>query len=81
MTPSRLQVIQPKRFDMTSFPHSVKIKYPIKPINGISHQSSGGYSGYNKFHNRQAKPNYQVFIITHNPNPISHTPGLTRKPN
>ncbi|XP_063691996.1 uncharacterized protein LOC134824174 isoform X3 [Bolinopsis microptera] len=52
------QVIQLKRFDLTNFPHSVKIKYPIKPVNGVNHQSSGGYSGYNKF-NRGNKPNWQ----------------------
>ncbi|KAL5272099.1 hypothetical protein ACHWQZ_G000346 [Mnemiopsis leidyi] len=52
------QVIQLKRFDLTNFPHSVKIKYPIKPVNGVNHQTPGGYSGYNKF-NRVNKTNWQ----------------------
>ncbi len=55
-------MIQLKRFDLTNFPHSVKIKFPIKPINGVNHQSSPAYSGYHKF-NRNNKPTWQVSVM------------------
>lgn len=59
------QVIQLKRFDLKNFPHSVRIKYPIKPMNGINHHHQTGSHGYaahhhvyNKF-NRPTKINCQ----------------------
>eukprot|EP00116_Pleurobrachia_bachei_P013452 sb/3473714/ len=41
--------MQLKRFDLSNYPDSVKIKYPFKPQTGVNHQSSS-FNGYNKFH-------------------------------